>query len=340
MIRCNQDCRGDDVASNLDILLAEMGNRGFEAQTIMTDASTLGCPARRRRVYVVFLKVAGNRLVDFGSRSITSMFATLRAVMCSCIRSPCCGTEIPLPADDPAVAADLELREVKRQKRDQAAQKAGPTPQTWMDSHMAFARQLKFRWGQQVPASLRSNPCFQTLTKREQDVLRLAQVQSPKLLFRDLSQSVQRANIQSEDAESGLHVFPTVLPKMLLWLEGQERVWLGREALMCQGFPVLPLLSEHEAVKRPQAWSPTEALMQDLAGNAMALPVLMAILQSMFAAFSWEGTRDDAAPSPRRAVNSKDKNVPSTPLNLNSKRATGNNSNRQSKRFFCLCPMP
>ena len=48
---------------------------------------------------------------------------------------------------------------------------------------------------------------------------------------------------------------------------------------MCQGFLVLPLLSEHEAVKRPQACSPTEALMQDLAGNAMALPVRRACLR-------------------------------------------------------------
>ena len=47
------DDRG--ATSNLDILLAEMGNRGYEHQVIMSDAALFGLPARRRRVYVLFL---------------------------------------------------------------------------------------------------------------------------------------------------------------------------------------------------------------------------------------------------------------------------------------------
>ena len=43
---------------------------------------------------------------------------------------------------------------------------------------------------------------------------------------------------------------------------------------------------------RPQdlllSWQPTEALMQDLAGNAMSLPVVMTILQCAFAAVNWQ----------------------------------------------------
>ena len=45
-----------DVNSNLDILLAEMGNRGYESQVIMSDAAMMGLPARRRRSWGVFSK--------------------------------------------------------------------------------------------------------------------------------------------------------------------------------------------------------------------------------------------------------------------------------------------
>ena len=34
-------------------------------------------------------------------------------------------------------------------------------------------------------------------------------------------------------------------------------------------------------------WTPSESLMQDLAGNAMALPVVLAIMQCAFIALSW-----------------------------------------------------
>ncbi|CAE7228141.1 SSRP1, partial [Symbiodinium natans] len=301
-------------SNNLDIALAEMSNRGYESQVIMTDASTMGLPARRRRVYIVFLRVAGNALVDFAQRSMTAMFATLRAAMCVCVRSACCGTEIFLPDDDAAVLSELEVRQQKRARQQELAQKSPPAAQTWMDSHFNFARSIKYRWGEPVPQDLKENPWFRTLTEREQDVLRLCRVQAHQLqrdstpiLFTDVSQSIVRALTPSFDGNDGHHVLPTVLPRMLLWHDQIGRLQLGREALMCQGFPAVPFLNHCESVKRPQAWSPSENLLQDLAGNAMALPVLLGILQSMFVSFSWQGSADidladEETKPPRRAV--------------------------------------
>ena len=74
---------------------------------------------------------------------------------------------------------------------------------------------------------------------------------------------------------------------------------LGQEALLFQGFPVCPFLalveekhidmheqpskaSRRKRSTEPKKWL-TEALMTDLAGNAMALPVLLAIAQSAIA---------------------------------------------------------
>ena len=48
-----------------------------------------------------------------------------------------------------------------------------------------------------------------------------------------------------------------------------------------------------------RSWQPSEALMQDLAGNAMSLPVVMTVLQAAFTAVTWAsgaavGTAADA----------------------------------------------
>lgn len=106
----------------------------------------------------------------------------------------------------------------------------------------------------------------------------------------------------------------------------QARMLLGREALLYQGFPSLLFLqtlrrfqqeakaaghvpatsgvqaaavgskrakvSASEKVPARQRhllleWCPTESLMQDLAGNAMSLPVVMTMLQRAFASVSW-----------------------------------------------------
>ena len=70
---------------------------------------------------------------------------------------------------------------------------------------------------------------------------------------------------------------------------GVPRLQLGREALLFLGFPlqhIQPLLDRT-----------SEALLQDLAGNAMALPVLLAILMSTFASVSWR-TGASAADAP------------------------------------------
>ncbi|CAE7454779.1 SSRP1 [Symbiodinium sp. CCMP2592] len=296
------DDRGD-ATSNLDILLAEMSNRGYENQVIMSVVVVAAVVPVAAAV-----KAAGSALMEFGERSISSMFATVRAVMSSCVRTPCCATEIFLPSDHAFAVSDLEIRQKKQEKRRELQAKSGPTAQTWMDSHMSFARSLKFRWGEAVPRELKENEWYQTLTEREQDALRLAKIQSQSLLFRDVSQAVGRVNSPTLDSITGVHVLPTILPKMQLWYEKQSRIWLGCEAMICQGYPVLPLLATYEAVKRPQAWTATEVLMQELAGNAMALPVVLAILQSMFVSFSWAPAAAEAttAHTLRRAVSQED----------------------------------
>ena len=59
-----------------------------------------------------------------------------------------------------------------------------------------------------------------------------------------------------------------------------------------QGFPVTPfleLVQEHmQSLPLAEQWFPSENLMMDLAGNAMALPVVLAMLQCALVALNWK----------------------------------------------------
>ena len=72
------------------------------------------------------------------------------------------------------------------------------------------------------------------------------------------------------------------MPHQKLWIhkpDGQERLLLGREALVLQGFPVR-LVEE-------QLDQQTDAFQHDIAGNAMSFLVLLAVAQSGFASLNW-----------------------------------------------------
>ena len=160
------------------------------------------------------------------------------------------------------------------------------------------------RWSQPIGPDLEINEWFLTFTDREKDVLILSRAQAPSAGFRNVSQSVGRVHSPSLDGKTNKHTAPTMLPGQILFVElaRPPRLLLGREALVYLGFPSqlflermaragfqpdkepLPLAAsgQVEAKRRrstASAWL-TEGLMTDLAGNAMALPVLLAVMQS------------------------------------------------------------
>ena len=151
--------------------------------------------------------------------------------------------------------------------------------ENWVEQHMKFAQLNHIKFSQKnQQADLAKNPWFLTLSEREQDALALCRVEKPNVLCRDLSQSITRVNSNTWDNEKALHVLPTTMPRMLLWLElrypNSPRLLLGQEALIMQGFPVMAFLrglKQHGA-----AFEPSESLMQDLAGTPC--PCLLCLL--------------------------------------------------------------
>ena len=216
----NVDAIDDKVSgsaeNNLAILMGKMRELHYEGQKVMTDAQEFGLPARRRRMYILFVDTR-SATADFRTRASGQVFATFKTLVSSCVRASPCATECvqrrDVRAQDDIVQQALWDR---RRAADKLAEKKAP-PATWIDKHMAYAESLGVRWAAPVAQELAAKPWFLTMTKREQDALVLSRVDGPGCEFRNLSQSVGRINARSLRPEIGKEVAPTMLPGQLLW---------------------------------------------------------------------------------------------------------------------------
>ena len=295
----NVDSIDDKISNatetNLSLLMKKMQELGYQGQKVMTDAQEFGLPCRRRRMYVFFVLVSDPRW-NQRSRDIVQVFETFRKLVSSCLRSPPCATKCLLDADLEAHQKILRCALVELEKTaEKTAERKAPPNNTWMNKHMEYADQLGVRWAAPLPPTLGMNDWFCTLTKREGDALRLSRIAGPTAEFRNLSQSVGRVHGNTLQ-DSGKHVAPTMLPGQLLWTESQERLLTGVEAMILQGYPIIPLLERLEAkgqVRLKENF--TESFLTDLAGNAMALPVLLAIFQAGMAAVGFKPCVQEAS---------------------------------------------
>ncbi len=155
----------------------------------------------------------------------------------------------------------------------------------WPEQHAREFAVSGLRWGSGL-AEGGSEWCS-FLLAREVDALTYSRSKEPGRLFRDVSQAVTR--VPTSFTIDGRHVSPTCMPRAAGWLElgSSSRFMLGRESLLLQGFPLA----------RVDADVFEEFLMQDLAGNAMAFPVLLAIVMASFCSISWKTATAEDAPA-------------------------------------------
>ena len=244
---------GSTEQSNLDVIMRTMAQLGYKGQPVRTDAAAFGLPARRRRLYILFVRKV-NPKVHTEARSLTKSFDMFNHMVASCVRSPPCATRVLLNSASGEVFAFLDER---RESRAQAASKAAKSSSSWTEQHMKFAENEGLRWGQPYPEALKLNAWFETLTEREQDVVVLSRAQAPDAGFRNVPQTLGRVNTISYCQETKKHLAPTMLPGQILFVEVAKppRIMLGREALIFQGFPVEPFLKqvadEHIDIHQP-----------------------------------------------------------------------------------------
>ena len=94
----------------------------------------------------------------------------------------------------------------------------------------------------------------------------------------------------------GWHRSFTVTPQQLVLVfqahDEPPRLLLGEEAMVLQGFPIAKVSDLVNTT--------TNHVMADIAGNMVALPVLLALMMSAVACVSWrEGPNAPGAPEPK-----------------------------------------
>ena len=271
------DSKADAAAqSNVDIVLADLASRGYEAQKCTVNSVSFGLPQSRQRVFVIGILVVASPLLSFEHRSIDSVFQTIRSLIKVCLREAPCASSILYPASDARVAAELERR-----------QKAGPKRDVYdMGKAVKHAATKGVSWSKlRVSDQLKRSPWFATLTAEQRDVLVYSQSEDPRQhLMRDCSQSVKRVR-HSTLSEKGLHISPTMMPGQIMVLSEQvePRLMLGEESLLFNGFPFALMPANRQ-------W--TQSLLTDLSGNMVSLPVLLALIQSTLTAVPWQAIAD------------------------------------------------
>ena len=289
--------------SNMDVVLAEFGGRGYECQIFDMNSTQFGVPQNRERVFVVaFLSVAATA-IEFEQRGVETVVGRMRSLIKVCQRRPPCASKLLLASDHERVQQELARRkECPPQQR--AASGSGYN----MGNTLAQATKMgaSAPWKMlETPDILMQSEWCATLTAMQHDTasISLRTHSAANHLVRDIGQSVVR--VRRSSMENGIHIAPAVLPtqKMLITgsAEGVEkslhvRIMLGEEALIFQGFPTSKLFDN-------PSFSPifpdvqTNATMADIAGNMVTLPILLALVLSAFSSVTWRAVKegDEAA---------------------------------------------
>ena len=206
-------------------------------------------------------------------------------------RSPPDIKEVLLESSHTAVVSELQRRVSSPSNNQELGSK-------WQPLHRAVFREKGLRWGAELPnQSTAECKWFQLFPKREQEVIIYQENVNREKLMRDISQGINRD--RSEIALSnGVQILPAVMPSMEMWI-GEIECWpgkglrcmIGRESMMCQGFPfahvehLLPKIETALVRARPQAV--LEGLLGDMGGNAFPATVIAALIVAVLLNVPW-----------------------------------------------------
>ena len=265
--------------SDMDVLCSQWHSRGYETQKVESNTCQFGLPVVRKRLLAMAVLCQASPSVVFGDRPVGNVFQTLRSLIKVGERTPQCATKAILPKEDENVVSELARRQEHTRK--------GKRSTYNMKTAMNTASGLSVPWGTfPPPADLKESAWFATLTPEQQDALSFSFHQTPgRLLLRDCRNTLGRVRVSTFD--SGKHRAQTMVPSQLLIVfDGVQppRCLLGREALALQGFPVNDARIQHIVKDFP------ESFLQDLAGNMVSTPVLLALAAASVSSLTWRST--------------------------------------------------
>ena len=224
------------------------------------------------------------------------MFQSVERLLLLCQRKCPPALELLLPDGDGVVCRELR-RCVRKQH--------GNCNRNWVDTHAEQYSAIGARWGEPSPdPRTESSRWFQTLTPFQRSVLLYAQhkdicstrvagsadaASGPVSKFMvDVWPNLGRERVSIHHQGVG-QISPCIVPQQIMWLHFQDREprpMLGKESMLFQGWPIEPL-------DLPD-WVDNKFL-QDLAGNGVALPVMLALVMSTLSALTF--TKDNGVPN-------------------------------------------
>ena len=168
-----------------------------------------------------------------------------------------------------------------------------------LERNMAICEAHGVEWGS-FPASrwpeLANSPAFACLSNRQKQAVCFSLAAHPdsKIVFRTIMQTLGQGRTagRSDDGPyKGDVILGTILPNTFMFVFNgidPPRYVLGRESLALQCFPIDILGKEgFKKVKEDGSAVFAESLFQDLAGNMVSTPVMLATVMSTMAAVSW-----------------------------------------------------
>ena len=148
---------------------------------------------------------------------------------------------------------------------------------------MQVYREHSLRFGAVSASEQEASPWYDTLPDREMDCVKFRLAVSPVVRGTDIGQSIWRLRDHREESP-GVFAVPCVMPKMKQWDYVKNRMYIGTELLLIQGFSV---------AKMQQLLGATpQRLQADLAGNVFAPTVVMSVLSGVVFGTLW-GSDDD-----------------------------------------------
>ena len=141
-------------------------------------------------------------------------------------------------------------------------QKSHSKDMKWVPQHMDICEEIGVTWPPPMPSHLKDNAWLAVVQKREQEIISIAQIMNPNILWVDTSQTVARARPSTHEE------VPTVVPGSHLWNYEASRYIVGREFMRVQGYPFESL---------PGAATLSDSQCADLAGNSFSTSAICAI---------------------------------------------------------------
>lgn len=259
----------DAAKSNVKQCILDFEEAGYEAQPFLLVSTDYGVPQKRRRFFVVALRVNSALWTIDDRQGYDAVFNRFLQRMEEVKMAPPQLSRVLLKDDHPYVTGELKRRQaLPRQPSGVGA--------SWQADARASCEKYNLRWGAvPVPERFQNHAWYQTLSERDRSILLLLSTVHGEGCMVDTSQSLGCCRLVKAPARASATMLPN--SQWFCDLPDVTRPILGYEALTAlQAFPgrIFPR-------------GTSDNFLADLAGNAFTGTVIGAIWDCIAQVLPW-----------------------------------------------------